>query len=140
MASAPAKWIPQLTGKPGDHYKLCAPFIYKPAARKLQESALIDPADRDGKIASLKAYHQQEWIDVPNDEWDQGHRSPDDTNPSVLQPRSYQRSRRDRFKFDEHGLVVCPTAEEVASNPGKYYSEDEMAKLAKAYEAMRTDE
>lgn len=121
-----------LEGRSGDYYLLREPYSYKPAARKLQELEAASEGDRDSQIARIKEYHLQEWISVPNGSWDAGHRSPGDGGAKVWQPKSYQRSRRDRFKFDELGMVLCPSVEELLAHPDKYYSKDERAKIARA--------
>ena len=123
-------------------YGLRSPFTYLSSARELNTLHRLDPADREAGVAAAKAYHQETFLDVPADKWDQGHANPNDTGATIWQPGSYQRSRRDRFIFDEHGLPLAPTVSELTSNVNKYYSREEqkdlLAKLIKLHGSPST--
>lgn len=115
------------------YYTLRPPFTFLPNARKLRKTTLPDNATKEALVKRQQARIAQRvapWFDTPWQEWDYGHASPDDPTPTVLQPRSYQRSLRDRFKFDDDGFVLVPTVKEIVNNSGKYYSTEEQMAIA----------
>lgn len=114
------------------HYRLARPFTYDPSARRLRDSRHIAPGDRGAGVALVKDYVRANFIDVPDEEWEQGHRRPDDDESVIWQPGRYQGSRRNRFLFDEMGLVLCPTIDELLASPAKYYTRAELTRLVDA--------
>jgi hypothetical protein len=114
------------------HYMLRAPFGFAAGARRLITATPISTENRTAAVAVIKDRVRQEWLDVPEEEWDVGHARPGDPTSLVYQPRSYQRSRRDRFIFDELGMVKCPTAQELATHLDQYYTPEEQAVLRDA--------
>lgn len=137
-----------LADVPGDFYRLRAPFTYLPHARLLQRRVSLSPSAaehiagtaeltstdqaaiaRAREIAKIKSYHLHEFVNVPDSEWDEGHRDPADSTPSLVQPRSYQRPRRDKFKFDDYGMVLNPTVSELLTNLDRYYTPDEARQI-----------
>jgi len=122
-----------LANRPGDFYRLCPPFEYDGSARKLQKEGSMANEDKEAEVQKIKDYMKKNWLDVPADQWDQGHASPSDAAPSVYQPRGYQRPLKARFKFDEHGLALCPTSPELAAKLDKYYpGREERAEILRA--------
>lgn len=75
------------------------------------------PDDPQRSVEAVKAWLQRTFIDVPASKWQVGHRNPDlpdDARNAVMQPPGYNQSLRDRFIFDERGLICCPTAREYS--------------------------
>lgn len=99
---------------------------------KLTSQIATDQTARRRSIEASRAYHQR-FIDTPDANWDMGHADASARDGRlVMQPAWYQRSRRDRFKFDDDGLVLCPSVDELASNASRYYSEEEQRALLAA--------
>lgn len=89
------------------------------------------PGDKNEKIDAIKEFIKLNYIDVPNDKWQVGHKDPnktDNTNNLIYQP-PIQGKYRDRFKFDDMGLTKIPTVTEMSNNIDKYYSKDEQEEL-----------
>ena len=122
-------------------------YYYIPRPFRLEVShidkrrCVTDPLSHEEKVrfvAGVKDMLRQSIINIPVEKWDVGHRDPRTKKELVYQANKYQRARRDRFKFDELGLVLCPTVEELSSNLSKYFpTEEELKTLAEAVEKAR---
>jgi hypothetical protein len=91
--------------------------------------------DRDSKIDFIKEYIKFNYLDVPNYKWEIGHKDPNKPTSDdnlVLQP-PIQGKFRDRFKFDDIGLIKYPTPQELDRNPFLYYSQEEWIKIIENY-------
>ncbi len=78
-------------------------------------------------VAAIKQYLRKNILDVPEESWQLGHRNPSlplEADNVVMQSPRYNQPRRDRFIFDEWGLVLCPTAAELSANLRRYYADD----------------
>lgn len=113
-------------------YRFEYPFIYVSThveKRKVQE---VNPEDKEKQIELIKEIIKKDYIDVPIDKWQLGHKNPDlpDATPKnlVWQP-PIQGKYRDRFVFDSLGLMKYPTPKEIARNPSDYYSEEQLEEL-----------
>lgn len=87
--------------------------------------------DRNEQINLIKRFVKTNYLDVPNDKWQVGHKDPnktDNTNNLVYQP-PIQGKYRDRFKFDDMGLIKIPTVTEISNNVDQYYSKNEQEEL-----------
>lgn len=117
-------------------YRLRPPFTYLAAARYLLDAQPLDPSDRAAQVQRVKDYMIANWIDVPDDQWEQGHANPADPSKLVWQPGQYQRARRDRYIFDEMGLPTARTVEGMkqAITSG-LYSVDDQRKLLELLKA-----
>lgn len=92
--------------------------------KKLEASG--EYIEKSKQVAAIKDWLRKHIVNVPVEEWDQGHQSPN-SKVMVYQSRRYQRPLRNKFKFDDHGLVLCPTADELTKNFDNYYSTIEEA-------------
>lgn len=108
------------------HYTLRTPYTFLPAARKLRgrPPARTDEEVRANQREDTLAWLQQNFFDVPVEQWEAGHASPGGSQ-IVYQPAPYQGAVRNRFKFDQYGLKTCPTVEELERAIDKYYTEEE---------------
>jgi hypothetical protein len=108
------------------YYTIPFPFIYVDI--HIKKRTLPKLEKRDDKINFIKEYLIYNYIDIPNDKWEIGHMDPNDPDISeeklVYQP-PIQGKFRDRFKFDNIGLIRFPTPQELENNFDKYYSEEE---------------
>jgi hypothetical protein len=82
------------------------------------------PLDKDRMVEDVKDWLRREFLDVPADRWQVGHRNPakSDSDPKnvVMQPPNYNQPRRNRFIFDERGFVVFPTVDEFCKRLRHY--------------------
>jgi len=96
------------------------------------------PADADEQVERTKRWLRTIFIDVPASKWQVGHRNPalPDSDPSnvVMQPPGYNGPLRDRFIFDERGLVRCPTPSELSARMRDYIVTEEGARVV--FEAL----
>jgi hypothetical protein len=119
-------------------YRIPFPFEYISIHLKKRKKFSSQKTDQDKNvdIEKTKEYLKKYYIDVPDEMWDCGHKDPcieDNTcNNLVFQP-PLQRAYRNRFKFDEYGLRLCPTAEEIKNNVAKYFSKQEQIELKKFF-------
>lgn len=109
-------------------------YVEKSRVRSGQISAAVRP------VSAIKQYLRTNLLDVPDNRWQRGHRNPAlplNAQNLVMQSPKYNQPRRDRFIFDEWGLVLCPTAAELATNVRKYYATD--VELEHLFEALRRE-
>jgi hypothetical protein len=108
------------------YYTIPFPFLYIDIHIKKRKLPKLE--NKDENINFIKEYLKHNYIDVPNDKWEIGHKDPNDPDISeeklVYQP-PIQGKFRDRFKFDDFGLIKFPTPQELEKNFDKYYSKDE---------------
>jgi hypothetical protein len=107
-------------------YTIPFPFVY--VSIHIKKRILPKLENRDDKINYIKEYLTHNYLNIPNDKWEVGHMSPNDPNITenklIYQP-PIQGKFRDRFKYDNIGLIKYPTPQELSSNFDKYYTEDE---------------
>jgi hypothetical protein len=96
------------------------------------------PADAEEQIERTKRWLKTHFIDVPPSKWQIGHRNPalSDADPAnvVMQPPAYNGPLRDRFIFDERGLIRCPTPTEFSARLRDYIVSEEGARVV--FEAL----
>lgn len=113
-------------------YRFEYPFIYVPVHVKKRKVQKVKPEDKEKQIELIKENIKKDYIDVPIDKWQLGHKNPDlpDGTPKnlVWQP-PIQGKYRDRFVFDSLGLMKYPTPKEIARKPSDYYSEGQLKEL-----------
>src|SRR5690606_4075240 len=65
-----------------------------------------------------------------NGEIDVGHRNPFGSDPSsenlIAQPREVNRAYKDKYIFDENGMIAAPSPSHLVDNIEKYYSSEAM--------------
>jgi hypothetical protein len=111
-------------------YSIPYPFEYFPLHINKRKNVKI-VGDRDEAINTIKQFVQENYIDVPNDKWQIGHKDPSKPtaeNNVIYQP-PIQGKYRDRYKFDDLGLTKYPTVSELLKNLDKYYSVEEQQEL-----------
>lgn len=112
------------------YYYIPRPFVFIDIHIKKRHdfgSSMVQDK-KNSMIQRTKNYLLTFYINVPNEKWDMGHVDPNGNNSHtnmIMQP-PIQRAYRDRFKFDQYGLRLCPTAQELANNIRKYYSKEEI--------------
>jgi hypothetical protein len=115
-----------------NRYRFEYPFIYVATHVEKRKVQKVNPEDKKKQIELIKENIKKDYIDVPIDKWQLGHRNPDlpDGTPDnlVWQP-PIQGKFRDRFVFDPLGLMKYPTPKEIARNPSAYYSEGQLKEL-----------
>ncbi len=113
-------------------YRFEYPFVYVSTHVEKRKVQKTDQENKTKQVELIKENIKKDYIDVPIDEWQLGHRNPDlpDGTPDnlVWQP-PIQGKFRDRFVFDSLGLMKHPTPKEIARNPGAYYSEEQLKEL-----------
>lgn len=91
------------------------------------------PTDAAEQIERTKHWLKSNFIDVPASKWQVGHRNPalPDSDPSnvVMQPAGYNGSLRNRFIFDERGLIRCPTPTEFSARLRDYIVSEDGARI-----------
>lgn len=110
-------------------------YYYIPQPFRIAKSYLLkqpikDPNDlteKENKVDAIKRWIRDTILSVPTNDWDVGHMDPENSAKFVYQSRKYQRPLKNHFKFDEHGLVKCPTVKELKANFSNYYSTKEEA-------------
>lgn len=103
------------------YYTLREPYEFDSLARKLQEAIPLNSEDRDAYIERVQEFVNRRYSAPPED-WDQGHANPNDPSATIWQPKSLNRSHRNRFIFDKFGMVLCPTVSEIKNNVDSYFS------------------
>jgi len=115
-----------------EFYRFEYPFIYVSTHVEKRKVQKVKPEDKEKQIELIKENIKKDYIDVPIDKWQLGHKNPDlpDGTPKnlVWQP-PIQGKHRDRFVFDSFGLLKYPTPKEIARNPSAYYSEEQLKEL-----------
>lgn len=88
--------------------------------------------DRDLALERLRViqYLNDNFVNVPLSDWTlEGHKDAQNKNlGTVAQPKRFNRTARDKWKFDDLGLIVCPSAGNLSSNLRKFYPSDEELK------------
>lgn len=114
------------------YYKI--PYPYKTITvnlNKRKNFKLSKKSDKNSKINSIKKYIKHYYLDVPNIEWQLGHKNPeieDNTqNNLILQP-PIQSKYRDRFIFFDV-FTKMPTIKELEINIDNYYNKEQQIKL-----------
>lgn len=108
------------------YYAIPFPFVFVDIHIKKRKLPKLE--NRDDRINFIKEYIIYNYINIPNDKWEIGHMDPNNPNITeenlVYQP-PIQGKFRDRFKFDNIGLIKYPTPQELENNFDKYYSIEE---------------
>lgn len=123
------------------YYYIPRPFEYTNIHIKKRQTfgEGLSSEEKNEKINKTKGWIKKYYLDVPNEKWELGHVDPNGSNSNknlVMQP-PIQKAYRDRFKFDDNGLRLCPTMQEVIANFSKYYTEEEKEQLMDAMNNMR---
>lgn len=122
--------ITKLGTRSNRRYALSIPLKFDGSKIKIRIKHDATEEEKQQSIKRLKEYFQKTFIDELS--WEAGHRDP--TNPDegiVMQPGGYQRSVRDRFKFDDWGLSKCPSLKELKEHRRKYYTDKEWEEIKK---------
>ena len=103
----------------------------------LTPNADFSSLDRDLAIERLRVnqFLIENFINVPLSDWTlEGHKDAQNKDlGTVAQPKRFNRSARDRWKFDDYGLTRCPSVGNLTSNLRDFYpSNDELAELLHA--------
>lgn len=88
--------------------------------------------DKSTQVESTKKYLAENFINIPSEKWQEGHRNPAlplGPQNTVWQPPSINKPYRNRFIFDERGLRICPTPTEFASRTKRYINSPESATI-----------
>jgi hypothetical protein len=112
-------------------YRIPVPIRFTAVHLSVRTGA--SPAHADEKVEQTKRWLKTNFIDVPASKWQVGHRNPElpDSDPSnlVMQPRGYNGPLRNRFIFDERGLIRCPTPSEFSARLRDYIVSEEGARV-----------
>lgn len=85
--------------------------------------------DRDLALERLRVlqYLNDNFANVPLSDWTlEGHKDAQNKNlGTVAQPKRFNRTARDKWKFDDLGLILCPSVGNLSSNLRKFYPSDE---------------
>lgn len=110
----------------------CIPYPFEYDSLKVEQrknNKIL--GDRNEQIDLIKKFIKTNYLDVPNEKWQVGHKDPtkaDNTNNLIYQP-PIQGKYRDRYKFDNMGLTKTPTVKELSKNINKYYTKKEQEEL-----------
>ena len=113
-------------------------YYYIPQPFRIAKSYLLkqpikDPNDlteKENKVDAIKRWLRDTILSVPTKDWDIGHMDPENSAEFVYQSKKYQRPLKNNFKFDQHGLVKCPTIKELKANFSNYYrTKEELEEL-----------
>jgi hypothetical protein len=123
--------------KKDGYYYIPFPFQYVSLHVNKRKISKIG-GNKDEKINNIKDFIKINYIDVPNELWQAGHKDPNkedsDEDNLVYQP-PIQGKYRDRFKYDDMGLLRIPTITELFNNFDKYYpNKEEKEEFKKRYE------
>jgi hypothetical protein len=93
-----------------------------------------ESSDRDLSLERLRViqFLNDNFINVPLSDWtSEGHKDAQNKElGTVAQPKRFNRTARDKWKFDNNGLIICPSVGNLTSNLRKFYpSDDELKKL-----------
>ena len=95
----------------------------------LTPSKIHSSPDRELAIERLRInqFLIENFINVPLSEWTlEGHKDAQNKDRgTVAQPKKFNRSARDRWKFDEYGLTRCPSIGNLTGNLRDFYPSDE---------------
>jgi len=109
-------------------YCLEYPFVLITTHIQKRKNAAIS-GDRNQKIEVVKDFWRENLINVPNEQWQEGHLDPtipDSSESNLAYQPPLQARYRDRFKWDPFFHTMWPTAErELIPNFDKYYTEEE---------------
>lgn len=114
-------------------YSIPYPFEYFPLHINKRKNLKI-VGDRNEVINTVKQFLQKNYLDVPNEDWQIGHKDPSlatSENNVIYQP-PIQGRYRDRYKFDDLGLTKYPTVSELLKSFDKYYSVQEQQEILDA--------
>ena len=108
------------------------PFqVVKTHIQKRKDAAIS--GNRDEKIEVVKGFWRENLLDVPNEQWQEGHLDPtipDATDDNLAFQPPLQARYRNRFKWDPFFHTMWPTAEcELIPHMDKYYTQEEQAQL-----------
>jgi hypothetical protein len=110
-------------------YSLPSPLQFDNSKLQLRQHSGRRPRNKQPYIRAFRDNIDRTFCQDPN--WAWGHRDPQqgDGGGIVLQPASYNRAYRDRYKFDDQGLKDCPTVNYLLQDPDKFYSRQELEAL-----------
>jgi hypothetical protein len=91
--------------------------------------------DKDEKINAVKDFWRTILVDVPNEQWQEGHldpTTPDSSEANLAWQPPIQARYRDRFKWDQYFMKMWPTGKEAAKNLDKFWTKEEQQNLLNA--------
>ena len=113
------------------YYQIPYPFEYIGLHVEKRKKLFIS-GSKEEKVNLIKEWISVNYIDVPYTDWQIGHKDPnknDNSEANLVYQPPIQGRFRDRFKFDDTGLVRYPTIKELSNNPDLYYNKDELREL-----------
>ena len=97
--------------------------------------------ERDLALERLRViqYLIDNFLNVPLSGWTlEGHRDAQNKERgTIAQPKKFNRAARDRWKFDENGLTLCPSSGNLAANLRNFYPSD--SELFDLYSAIKQE-
>lgn len=112
-------------------YRIPVPIQFTDAHLSVRTGGAV--TEPEAKVAATKEWLRKTFLDVPFEQWQLGHQNPElpdsDSSNVVLQPPAYNAPFRDRFIFDDRGLILCPTPSEFAARVRKYVVTEAGARL-----------
>lgn len=112
-------------------YQIPYPFEYIGLHVEKRKKLVISGSKED-KVNHIKEWIKVNYLDVPHNEWQVGHKDPnkdDNSEANLVYQPPIQGRFRDRFKFDDTGLIRFPTIKELQNNPELYYTKTELTEL-----------
>lgn len=110
-------------------YRIPVPIRFTAMHLALRDGGELRPVE---EVAKIKEWMRKTFIEVPDEAWEKGHRNPDLPASAegnlVMQPPGYNGPLRDRFIFDERGLIRCPTPREFSKRLREYVGTEEAAR------------
>lgn len=122
--------LDKITGVPGSPYYGLSSIRF--TDRYLHSRVLITSQD---DMDAQEKRNREFFSSLSTDSYEVGHRdprkplTPDNT---VMQPHIINRSHRDNYIFDDHGLPTVPTPEALAAHPDRFYSRDDQRIILEA--------
>lgn len=117
--------------------KYWIPYPYQLGIKHLLRTKIEDYEDKDSLVNAIKLNIKNDYLDVPNDKWQLGHKNPDEPNTDdkdniVLQP-PIQQKYRDKYIFID-SMTKIPTPKYLVQNNFNPYNEKQQREI---YEALR---
>lgn len=119
--------------KRGESFKkYWIPHPYQLGIKHLLRTKIEDYADKDSLVNAIKLNIKNDYLDVPNDKWQLGHKNPDEPNTYdkeniVLQP-PIQQKYRDKYIFID-SITKILTPKYLIKNKFKPYNEKQQMEL-----------
>jgi hypothetical protein len=112
--------------------KYWIPHPYQLGIKHLLRTKIEDYADKDSLVNAIKLNIKNDYLDIPNDKWQLGHKNPDEPNTDdkeniVLQP-PIQQKYRDKYIFID-SMTKIPTPKYLIKNNFRPYNEKQQMEL-----------